>query len=130
MTMRLVRLNQTAKTYDGPWVFQASQPGLVEESEAIRQGYTQAQPSLIVPESVEPWKLRAALGRRGLVEQIDAFIAAQPEPPRIRLLAAWEYVATPIPRRSHFVAAVTAGLGLTEGTVDAIFTEAGNIQDA
>lgn len=126
---RLVKLNVEAKTFNGPWLSETPLDGYVEESEAIRQGYRQAG-NHQAPTQVEPWKLRAALGRRGLVEQIDAFIASRPEPQRILLLAAWEYVANPIPRRSHFVTAVTSGLGLAEATVDAIFTEAVNIQDA
>lgn len=129
--MRLVIGDSATQTYQGPWEYPTMQPGHMLLSDALKMGYKQAPPPPPpMPEAVEPWKLRAALGRRGLVEQIDAFIAAQPEPPRIRLLAAWEYVANPIPRRSHFVTAVTAGLGLTEAEVDAIFTEAGQIQDA
>lgn len=127
--MRIVIPNLAAKTYEGPFAYGDGPvpPGYITEADAIAQGLRSTPP---VPDAVAPWKLRAALGKRGLVEAIDAFIASQPEPPRIQLLAAWEYVSEPIPRRSHFVAAVTKGLKLSEGTVDEIFIEAANIQDA
>lgn len=128
--MRIVKPDPATKTYQGPYESGEMLDGYMAESDAIAAGYRQLVEPPRVTDSVLPWKLRAELGRRKLVQPISDFIATQPEPQRTILGAAWEYVADPIPRRSSFVAAIAAGLRLSDATVDEIFTNAGNIQDA
>lgn len=128
--MRIVKPDPATKTYQGPFLNDTLPDGYMEESDAIAKGFKQYVEPPRVPDAVLPWKLRAELGKRKLTQSVSDFIAAQPEPKRTILGAAWEYVADPIPRKSSFVLAVAAGLKLTDATVDEIFTNAGNIQDA
>lgn len=77
-------------------------------------------------EEIPTWRLRAVCEILGLKPQIDAAIAALPEPDSTVAYNAWEYGNT-TSRLSPFVLGVQIALNLTDQQVDAIFERAKNI---
>jgi hypothetical protein len=99
---------------------------------AVVLGYkseTEAKSSPVVPESVELWKFRAACQQRGILDAINTWIAAQPEPPCIALTAFMEY-GTDVPRDSETVEQIAKALGKTDADIDALFIAANSIDIA
>ena len=82
-----------------------------------------------VPASVELWKFRAACQQRGILDAVNAWIAKQPEPPRIVLAAFMEY-GTDVPRDSETVEQIAKALGKSDADIDALFIAANSIEIA
>lgn len=81
---------------------------------------------IIDDEEIPTWRLRAVCELLGLKPQIDAAIAALPNPDKTIAYNAWEYGNT-TSRLSPFVLGVQQVLGLTDQQVDDIFVQAKNI---
>jgi len=86
-----------------------------------------AIPAPSIPQSVSMRQGRLALLGAGMLEMIDAAIAAI-EDPVMRQAATieWQYANT-IERNSAFVQQMVAGLGLTDAQMDALFVEAAKL---
>ena len=81
----------------------------------------------VVPQSVTMRQARLALLGIGLLDDVDAAIAAIPDPvQRKAAQIEWEY-ATVIERNSSLVQSLAAGLGLTAPAIDALFEAASRI---
>ena len=81
----------------------------------------------VVPQSVTMRQARLALLRAGLLDDVDAAIAAIPDPVQRKAAEIeWEY-ATVIERNSSLVTSLAAGLGLTAADIDALFEAASRI---
>lgn len=72
-----------------------------------------------VPPRVTPYQARKALSDAGIRQQVEAAVAASP----LEVQDAWEY-ATTVERNSPMIAALAAGLGLTDNQVDELFRSA------
>ena len=86
-----------------------------------------AIPAPSIPQSVSMRQGRLALLGAGMLEMIDAAIAAIEDP--VMKQAAqieWQYANT-IERNSAFVQQMVAGLGLTDAQMDALFVEAAKL---
>lgn len=70
---------------------------------------------------------RVALKQAGLFDQIDAFINALPEPPRITAMTAWEYSPT-VSRQGALVNMLSGQFGFTEEQLDDLFAAAAAIE--
>lgn len=77
-----------------------------------------------IPQSVSRFQARAALHLAGLLETVEAMMAA-PETPALAKLA-WAD-AQEFKRNSPTVLSLSASLGLTEAQLDALFTTAAGI---
>lgn len=106
-------------------------PGLVDGSTggigwAFINGILTPPPaqSAPVPESVSKFQAKAALLQAGLLDSVEAMMAA-PQTPAVAKLA-WSD-AQEFRRTSPTVAAMTAALGLSEGQIDDLFRVAAGI---
>ena len=80
-----------------------------------------------VPQSVTMRQCRLALLRAGLLDDVDAAIAAIPDPvQRTAAQIEWEYAQT-VDRNSPFTQQMAAGLNLTAEQLDALFTQAAGL---
>jgi hypothetical protein len=80
-----------------------------------------------VPETVTARQARLALLRAGLLDSVDAALAALPDPQERRAAQIeWEY-ATEIRRDSPLIAALAPLLGLTDEQVDDLFRAAAGL---
>lgn len=79
---------------------------------------------LPVPQTVSRFQARAALHLAGLLEQVEAVIADPATPVLAKL--AWQD-AQEFKRTSPTIAAMSAGLGLTEQQLDELFTQAATL---
>lgn len=73
----------------------------------------------LVPAVVSMRQARLALLTAGLLDQVDAAVAAADKATQIT----WEF-ATEVHRASPFIAAIGAGLGLTDAAIDKLFAAA------
>ena len=81
----------------------------------------------VVPQSVTMRQARLALLGAGLLDDVDAAIAAIPDPAQRKAAQIeWEY-ATVIERNSPLATSLAAGLGLTAADIDALFEAASRI---
>ena len=81
----------------------------------------------VVPQSVTMRQARLALLGIGLLDDVDAAIAAIPDPvQRKAAQIEWEY-ATVIERSSPLVQSLAAGLGLTAADIDDLLTLAATL---
>lgn len=81
----------------------------------------------VVPQSVTMRQARLALLRAGLLDDVDAAIAAIPDPVQRKAAEIeWEYAQT-VDRNSPFVQQLSAGLGLTDEQKDQLFRTASQI---
>ena len=80
-----------------------------------------------VPQSVTMRQARLALLRAGLLDDVDAAIAAIPDPVQRKAAEIeWEYAQT-VDRNSPFTQQMAAGLSLTAEQLDALFTQAAGL---
>lgn len=91
--------------------------------QAERTAWAQRQ---AVPAVVTMRQARLALLGAGLLSQVDAAIAAMPEPERSAAVIFWEY-STTVERSNAFVRQLSAGLQLTSQQVDALFVAAAGL---
>ena len=130
--MNLVTVDAATKLITGgPYAWNKPEipDGYVTEEWAQANGYRIASEVPQVPASVELWKFRAACQQRGILEAINAWIAAQPEPPRIALTAFIEY-GTDVPRDAETVEQIAKALGKSDAEIDALFIAANSIDIA
>ena len=81
----------------------------------------------VVPQSVTMRQARLALLGVGLLDDVDAAIAAIPDPAQRKAAQIeWEY-ATVIERNSPLVQSLAAGLGLTAADIDDLLTLAATL---
>lgn len=81
----------------------------------------------VVPQSVTMRQARLALLRAGLLDDVDAAIAAIPDPVQRKAAEIeWEY-ATVIERNSSLVTVLSAQLGLNAATMDNLFLAGGTL---
>ena len=81
-------------------------------------------PSVVIPQSVTMRQARLALLGAGLLDSVNAAIAAITDPvQRKAAQIEWEYAQT-VDRDSPFTQQLAAGLGLTSEQLDALFTQA------
>ncbi len=84
-------------------------------------------PPVVIPQSVTMRQARLALLGIGLLDDVDAAIAAIPDPvQRKAAQIEWEYAAV-IERNSPLVTSLAAGLGLTAADIEALFEAASRI---
>lgn len=83
-------------------------------------------PPVVVPASVTMRQARIALHRAGLLSQVEATIAALPEPPRIEAELEWNF-SNEVQRYNGFVAQIAPLLGLNEAAIDQLFITAASI---
>ena len=77
-----------------------------------------------VPQQVTMRQARLALLGAGLLDDVDAAIAAIPDPvQRKAAQIEWEYAST-VERQSPFVQQLAAGLGLSAEQMDDLFVQA------
>lgn len=81
---------------------------------------------VIVPSEVSMMQARLALLQTGLLDQVDAQIAAMTDPPRIASKIRWEF-ATAVRRDDPLVAELGAALGLSQAQLDALFIQAATL---
>ena len=80
-----------------------------------------------VPQSVTMRQARLALLGIGLLDDVDAAIAATPDPAQRKAAEIeWEYAQT-VDRNSPFTQQMAAGLSLTAEQLDALFTQAAGL---
>jgi len=91
----------------------------VEEKEAIVQSKREGM-------IVSPRQARLALLGAGLLTQIEAGIAALPEPTKTAVTIEWEY-ATHVDRNSQWVGALAQALELTDEQLDQLFEVAATL---
>jgi hypothetical protein len=133
--MKIVQIDIASKTYRGPWDWPEGSTlteGIMRLEAAVAVGYkseTEAKSSPVVPESVELWKFRVACKRAGIFDSVSAWIAAQPEPPRVEIDEFWNY-ALEVPRDSETVEKIARALGKTDADIDALFIAANSIDIA
>ena len=84
-------------------------------------------PPVVIPQSVTMRQARLALLGVGLLDDVDAAIAAIPDPVQRKAAEIeWEY-ATVIERNSPLVQSLAAGLGLTAADIDDLLTLAATL---
>lgn len=80
-----------------------------------------------VPQSVTMRQARLALLGAGLLDDVDAAIAAIPDATQRRAAEIeWEYAQT-VDRHSPFTQQLASGLGLTSDQLDALFSQASGL---
>ena len=96
-------------------------------------GDTEATPEEIaaflappVPQSVTMRQARIALLRAGLLDKVDAAIAALPAPDGDEARITWGY-ASEIRRDGPLIGQLAPGLGLTDQVIDGLFIEAATL---
>jgi hypothetical protein len=80
----------------------------------------------IVPTVVTMRQARLALLSQGLLSNVDAAIAALPEPDKSAAAIEWEYSQT-VERNRPFVSLLGAALGLNDAQLDSLFTLAATL---
>ena len=91
----------------------------------IKIDQTLAKPP--VPQSVTMRQARLALLQSGMLDDVDAAIAAIPDPVQRKAAEIeWEYAQT-VDRNSPFVQQLSAGLGLTDEQKDQLFRTASQL---
>lgn len=80
-----------------------------------------------VPQQVTMRQARLALLRAGLLDNVDAAIAAIPDPVQRKVAQIeWEY-ATVVERNSPLIQQLTPALGMTEAQMDELFAAAARL---
>lgn len=116
-THKAVRLPPS--TVDGEWL-QAWEVVLLtaEELEVARRAR--------VPASVAMRQARLALLGAGLLDDVEAAIAALPSPQKEAARIEWEY-SQEVQRHNGFVSVLAPALGMTEAQTDALFIAAAGL---
>lgn len=80
-----------------------------------------------IPEAVAMWQARSVLIDAGLLDDVDAYIAAIPDPVlQKKAKAKWEYSNT-VQRHDALLAGLASSLGLTEEQIDEMFIAASKL---
>lgn len=83
---------------------------------------------IVVPPSVTMYQARVALLNAGLLDDVEAILAAMPDGiDRRRAHLAWEFAST-VERTSSVLAMLAAALGLSDTQLDALFIAASQVQ--
>lgn len=94
--------------------------------QSLINGVPPAMPPRI-PREIPNWRAKAVLAAMGLTDQVNAIIAALPEPQRTVVTAAWTGDAK-LARAGQTVSALGAALGMTSEQIDALFIAADAIR--
>ena len=111
--------------YTGPDEFITAPP----DFDAARMGeYVYADGVLVlsVPQKVTMRQARLALLGAGLLDDVEAAIAALPSPQKEAARIEWEY-SQEVQRHNGFVSVLAPALGLTDEQTDALFVEAAKL---
>lgn len=84
------------------------------------------EPEPYIPQSVTMRQARLALLGAGMLSQVEATIAALPEPDRTAATIEWEY-SQEVQRHNGFVAMLGPMLGLDDAQLDALFVQAATL---
>ena len=87
---------------------------------------TPSAPPLVVPASITMRQARLALLGAGLLDNVDAAIAALPSPQKEAAKIEWEY-SQEVHRHNGFVSVLAPILGMTAEQTDALFIGAANL---
>jgi hypothetical protein len=90
----------------------------------VRNRVEVSPPPPPVPDQIQMWQARAILSRAGLLTNVNQAVAASTNE---EVKIAWEY-APNVVRRSNFVTAMAAALGLDDATLDSLFIEGAKIK--
>lgn len=82
--------------------------------------------ALSVPQKVTMRQARLALLGAGLLDDVDAAIAALPSPQKEAAKIEWEY-SQEVQRHNGFVSVLAPALGMTDEQTDALFMEAAKL---
>ena len=93
----------------------------------IDKSGTLPTPPARIPREIANWRAKAILAQMGLLDTVDAYLAALPEPEAAVAKLAWNGDAK-ILRTSPMVAALALALALTPAQLDAMFLSADAIQ--
>ena len=83
-------------------------------------------PPPVAPASVTMRQARLALLGAGLLDDVEAAIAALPSPQKEAARIEWEY-SQDVQRHNGFVSALAPALGMTEAQTDALFIAAAGL---
>ena len=83
-------------------------------------------PPPVAPASVTMRQARLALLGAGLLDDVEAAIAALPSPQKEAARVEWEY-SQEVQRHNGFVSALAPALGMTEAQTDALFIAAAGL---
>lgn len=103
-----------------------SQDQLIKPDYEALTDYAPPQCADTVPQEVPMRQARLALLAAGLLDQVDAAIAAMPEPQKKAASIEWEY-SNALQRSNPFVAQLGAALGLDESVIDDLFVAAAKL---
>ena len=96
----------------------------ISDEEALVRGFYSPHPLPVLPTQVTMAQARTALRRAGMLVAVgEAVLASGDEDAQI----AWEY-STVVSRDSNLVRTLSAGLGLTDEQLDALFLAASQIE--
>lgn len=84
------------------------------------------QPAPTIPQRVTMRQARLVLDDAGLLDAIDATIAALPQPHRRRAEIEWEF-SQEVQRHNGFVSQLAPALGLSDAQIDALFVAAAQL---
>lgn len=115
LTQRIDHSNEPVLV-DGQWTITATVVALTPEQ-------IEANRLASVPQSVTPRQARLALLGAGLLAQVEAAIAAMPEPDKSVAVIEWEY-AVSIERSSAWIGSLGTALGLDDLALDQLFITA------
>ncbi|MTD33926.1 hypothetical protein [Paludibacterium denitrificans] len=108
--------SEVAKYQNGQWVVLPERP---IKSEVV------PDPAPAIPQEVTRFQARGALYQAGLLDKVEAFIAAEGTDMMLKL--AWQDAQT-FKRYSPFITGVGQQLGLTDKQLDALFVAASLIE--
>ncbi len=115
----------TTDEYDGPDEFIIAPPDFDPERMA-EYAYADGVLVLSVPQKVTMRQARLALLGAGLLDDVEAAIAALPSPQKEAARIEWEY-SQEVQRHNGFVSVLAPALGMTDEQTDALFVEAAKL---
>lgn len=102
-----------------------SDPAMILQ--ALLDGDNLPAPPARVPREIPNWRCKAVLTQMGLITQVEAIMAALPEPDRTIAQLAWHGDGK-VARRGKTVLSLAHVLGLSDDQVDAMFVAAEGIE--
>ena len=91
--------------------------------QALIDGRSMPNPSKRVPREIANWRAKAILAGMGKLAEVDALIAAMPEPDGTVMRLAWGGNAA-LSRFSKSVVSLATSLGMDPAAIDALFIDA------
>jgi hypothetical protein len=91
--------------------------------QALIDGTNLPAPPPRVPREIANWRAKAVLTSMGMLPQVEAMLAALPEPQKTNVSTAWAGDAR-FARRGATVLSIAAALGLSDAQLDSMFIQA------